>query len=68
MSLIGEYRYKVYERSKRQWDMWVAQSQGITGNWEACRVVSILSTRAFCLFVVEIGVGQEKEKEKEEGG
>lgn len=31
-------------------------------------MVSILSTRAFCLFVVEIGVGQEKEKEKEEGG
>lgn len=29
-------------------------------------MVSILSTRAFCLFVVEIGVGQEKEKE--EGG
>lgn len=67
MSLIGEYRCKVYER-ERQWDMWVAQSQGFTGNWEACRVVSILSTRACCLFVVDIGVGQENENEKGERG
>ena len=46
----------------------MAQSQGFTGNWEVCRAVSILSTRACCLFVVDIGVGQENENEKGERG